>query len=116
MIFKKRTDTQFIILYRYHSTKRNAGRQEIDRAHRAAGGFGIGYHFVIRKDGTIEEGRDVEVVGSHHEEYNHNSIAICLIGSEPSSEQQLAFDGLVKMLTSKYPDALLLEDQGSSEP
>ncbi|MBP9550733.1 MAG: hypothetical protein KBE34_02250, partial [Veillonella sp.] len=29
------------------------------------GWAGIGYHFVIRKDGTIERGRPLSVVGAH---------------------------------------------------
>lgn len=38
---------------------------DIDRWHRAQGMNGIGYHYVVRLDGTVEKGREVEVAGAH---------------------------------------------------
>ncbi len=40
----------------------------------------IGYHFVIRRDGTIEDGRPIEVSGAHTGGRNSNSIGVCLVG------------------------------------
>ena len=40
----------------------------------------IGYHWVIRRDGTIEEGRPEIAVGAHVAGYNHNSIGVALVG------------------------------------
>ena len=40
----------------------------------------IGYHFVIRRDGTLEEGRPVARAGAHVRGHNDNSIGICLVG------------------------------------
>ena len=40
----------------------------------------VGYHYVIKLDGTIQKGRDVSVVGSHAYRNNKNSIGICYIG------------------------------------
>jgi len=40
----------------------------------------IGYHYVIRRDGTVERGRPVEVAGAHTKGENLTSIGICLIG------------------------------------
>lgn len=45
------------------------------------GWIGIGYHFVVRKDGTIERGRPVDVVGSHAYQNNSDSIGIHLSGN-----------------------------------
>ena len=42
----------------------------------------IGYHFVIRRDGTIETGRDVDKIGSHCLGHNTNSIGICYVGGK----------------------------------
>ena len=39
---------------------------DIDRWHRAQGMNGIGYHYVVRLDGTVEKGREVEVAGYRH--------------------------------------------------
>ena len=54
--------------------------KEIDRWHRARGFLEIGYHFVIKRDGTIEEGRTIQETGAHAKKYNHKSIGICLVG------------------------------------
>lgn len=56
------------------------GRAEIDRWHKAKGWAGIGYHFVIRRDGTIEPGRKLDIPGAHVEGYNTKSLGICLVG------------------------------------
>ena len=47
----------------------------------------IGYNYVIRRDGTVEGGRDLDNDGDHFEEigahvrgYNSKSIGICLVG------------------------------------
>lgn len=45
------------------------------------GWAGIGYHFYVRKDGTIYEGRTVEYVGAHATNNNSNSIGVCFEGN-----------------------------------
>lgn len=52
----------------------------------------VGYHYVIRRDGTIEKGRKLEVVGSHVYGYNKNSIGICLVGGKPIGKQKKNID------------------------
>ena len=42
--------------------------------------FGIGYHYVIRRDGTIEPGRPEWMVGAHCLNHNAHSIGICYEG------------------------------------
>ena len=44
----------------------------------------IGYHFVIDRDGEIEDGRRVFQPGAHTYGHNANSIGICLIGGHGS--------------------------------
>jgi N-acetylmuramoyl-L-alanine amidase len=56
------------------------GVEEIRRWHRESGWFDIGYHYVIRRDGTIETGRDTETPGAHARGFNDKSIGICLVG------------------------------------
>ena len=40
----------------------------------------IGYHWVIRRDGTVEEGRPEDCAGAHAKGHNNTSIGICLVG------------------------------------
>ena len=67
-----------------HCSATRAGQDftaaDIDRWHRARGFRSIGYHFVIRLDGTIEPGRDVSLDGAHCTGWNRRSIGICYVG------------------------------------
>lgn len=56
------------------------GAFQIDEWHKKQGWAGIGYHFVIRRNGEIENGRPVEVTGAHCQGQNRDSIGICLVG------------------------------------
>jgi len=40
----------------------------------------VGYHRIIRRDGTLENGRSFGVAGAHCKGHNHDSIGICLVG------------------------------------
>ena len=87
---------------------------DIDRWHKARGWSGIGYHYVIKLDGTIEKGRHVSRAGAHAYGYNKHSIGLCYIGGvdmegEPSDtrtpEQKRAMDIFILMLKDDYKGA-----------
>lgn len=56
------------------------GASDIDLWHRARGMRKIGYHYVVRLDGTIEQGRQLDEVGAHCRNHNKESVGICYIG------------------------------------
>ena len=56
------------------------GADEIRGWHKERGWDDIGYHAVIRRDGTIEPGRPVEISGAHAQGHNADSIGVCLVG------------------------------------
>ena len=89
----------------------------IDRWHRQRGFFKIGYHYVIKRDGVIEKGRDEEEVGAHVQNYNTGSIGICLAGGVDkkmnpennfTDEQFKSLEGLLEDLLKRYPKAEIL--------
>jgi N-acetylmuramoyl-L-alanine amidase len=53
---------------------------DITRWHKERGFSDIGYHYVIYRDGSVHNGRDVSRTGAHCEGYNANSIGICYVG------------------------------------
>ena len=53
---------------------------EINRWHLKKGWSGIGYHYVVLLDGTIEYGRSIYKQGAHVKGENEGSIGICYIG------------------------------------
>ena len=52
----------------------------IDHEHRKRGFFGVGYHYFIRRDGTIEKGRNDDRPGAHVRHHNHYTLGICMAG------------------------------------
>ena len=57
---------------------------EINRWHLKRGWNGIGYHYVVLLDGTIEYGRSIYKQGAHVKGENEGSIGICYIGGVES--------------------------------
>ena len=91
---------------------------QIDTWHRQRGfHLGIGYHYVIRRNGEIEPGRPEYMVGAHCRNHNAHSIGICYEGGldirgQPADtrtlEQKLAMLHLLEVLHRRYPKALIL--------
>lgn len=54
--------------------------QQLRRDHQQRGFCDIGYHFYIRKDGTMTQHRMILEVGAHCIPYNKCSIGICYEG------------------------------------
>ncbi|MCF2871188.1 N-acetylmuramoyl-L-alanine amidase [Octadecabacter sp. G9-8] len=66
----------------------------MDRWHRERGWSGVGYHLFIRKDGTLEAGRDLERAPAAQSGHNRGSIAICLHGLKLEKFTTAQFDTL----------------------
>ena len=58
----------------------DVGVAEIDDWHRQKGWQGCGYHFVVRLDGSVEVGRDLNRAGAHCKDHNPFSIGIAYVG------------------------------------
>ncbi|PNH21086.1 peptidoglycan recognition family protein [Megasphaera hutchinsoni] len=76
-----RLETKRIIMHHVGGTNREAKAEEIHQWHLQNGWAGIGYHFIIHKDGSIEQGRPIEMIGAHCYRYNSDSVGICSIGN-----------------------------------
>lgn len=118
MNYKTRTGTDFIIIH-CSATRSNAdiGAADIDKWHRQQGWLAIGYHYVIRRDGTIENGRPENTVGSHARGVNSRSVGICMVGGVDAKfkpednftdEQRASVLKLVKELKVEYPSAKVI--------
>ena len=98
---RKKTDT--IIL---HHAVYNGDVEGIDRIHKNKDYTCIGYHFYVRKDGTIYRGRQEDAVGAHAYGSNSTSLGICAEGNFEedimSAEQKNSIIELVGYLKGKY--------------
>lgn len=56
------------------------GVKEIRKLHMQNGWSDVGYHYIIRRDGTVEKGRTDTTPGAHARGYNLYSLGICLVG------------------------------------
>jgi N-acetylmuramoyl-L-alanine amidase len=53
---------------------------DLETQHRRRGFNGTGYHYYIRKDGTVHLTRPIERIGAHVKGFNSNSVGICYEG------------------------------------
>ena len=90
---------------------------EIDSWHRKRGWKCIGYHYVIRRDGSIEKGRPESEVGAHCKNHNSHSIGVCYEGGLDANgrpadtrtdAQKASLHALLKELKVSYPNALIV--------
>lgn len=54
--------------------------EDIHKTHIALGMDGIGYHYIIRRDGTLQRGRPADVIGDHTSSFNDLTLSIALVG------------------------------------
>ena len=71
----------------HHTASHDVSAATIDRWHKERGFDGIGNHFVIRKDGSIEEGRGLHKQGAHAKGRN-NRVGIVLTGYDSFTNRQ----------------------------
>ena len=81
--------------------------EEIHRIHQIGNGWaGIGYHYVIRKNGQVEIGRPDWAIGSHAYGYNSHSIGVHVCGNfeiaKPTEYQVESLAYLLGWLCDEY--------------
>ena len=91
---------------------------QIDSWHRDRGfKFGVGYHYVIRRDGSIEAGRPEWMVGAHCVNHNKYSIGVCYEGGldargQPADTRTAAQKATLRQLLTdlhrRYPRAVIV--------
>lgn len=113
----ERKETKYIVVHSSESTpKDDFDVNDIDTQHRKDGLFSCAFHKIIKRDGTIQNGRDIKIAGAHIADgslklSNKNSIGICLVGGQSTNgqpdcnytfKQYTALVNLVKKLKQDY--------------
>lgn len=101
-----------------HCTATPEGRDhtigDVRKWHKERGFTDVGYHYLIRLDGTVEAGRPIEQAGAHVRGHNHDSIGIAYVGGcdtnmKPKDtrthEQCVAMFELLGNLQNQFPNA-----------
>ena len=115
-----RQETSYIVIHCSQTRpSQKIGAREIDRWHRERGWLKIGYGVVIKRDGTIEQGREDDEVQAAVSDQNPQSFNLALIGGakeedwkQPednfTAEQWEALKKELTRLVKKYPDARIV--------
>lgn len=131
-----KTKTKIVIHCADTYAHMNVGAAEIRSWHLARGWSDIGYHYVIKRNGTLETGRDrdndgkiLEETGAHVYGHNTGTLGICLIGGKGAHngpednftvDQWTTLRTLVLLLSEVYPKAKIFGhtelDKGKSCP
>lgn len=102
----ERSYTDMIVIHHTGGNDIDASAEQIHGWHLNNGWAGIGYHYVIRKDGTIERGRPEWAIGSHAYGENSHTIGIHLSGefdsAEPTNEQVEKCAMLIADIADRY--------------
>lgn len=101
-----RTKTDMVVIHHTgNSTDDDLSAEEINASHQAQGWTCIGYHYVIRKDGTIEEGRPHWTVAAHAYGFNSHTIGIHVCGNfEIGDPTQAQIESLAMLLANVCDD------------
>lgn len=90
----------------HHTAVDNLTPENINEDHKRRGYGGIGYHFYIRKDGSVYRGREEKLEGAHTIGRNYDSIGICIEGNfeneELSETQERSLVMLIADMIIKY--------------
>ena len=107
-----RQETSYIVIHcsQTRPSMKDVDAKWIDRIHRSNGWLKIGYAIVIKRDGTIERGRDDDEVQAAVKGYNHTSFNLCLIGG---AKEEDGFE--TKTTTEKSNSDATSEIQASSD-
>ena len=91
--------------------------EDLEAIHRRRGFRGIGYHYYIRRDGTVVNTRALELVGAHAKGHNAHSIGICYEGGLDSNHkpsdtrtlpQKASLVALLRELKQMFPNVLVV--------
>lgn len=115
LLKSKRRITEIIV----HCTATPEGKdytiKDITAWHKQRGFSTIGYHYVVYRDGSVHNGRDVNVAGAHCTGHNAHSIGVCYVGGlakdgktpkdTRTNVQKASLEILLRKLRTLYPTA-----------
>jgi hypothetical protein len=112
-----------IVIHHIGDPPRDVSASEVHGWHLGNGWAGIGYHYLIRREGTIERGRPEEYIGSHAQGFNTGSIGINFAGNMeimPVTPEQIESGAMLMAdICLRYgmvPDGVSVVGHGSLMP
>lgn len=95
------------ILIHHTVTKHDATPDDIAKLHKDRGWAGIGYHFVITKDGVVHYVGDISTARAHVANKNEKFLGVTMVGDFtkhlPSDDQIISTHDLCKFFLTQTP-------------
>ncbi|AUQ74742.1 MULTISPECIES: N-acetylmuramoyl-L-alanine amidase [Phaeobacter] len=124
MSYKPDGQVKYIVIhYSATAVEDDVSADDIDRMHKRRGFREIGYHWYIRKSGSIEMGRDLSQpgrfeAGAHSKGENSISVGICFEGGVRKGAMNTGFDSrtpaqtramieLIDKMSERFPGAVV---------
>lgn len=118
--YKKRRLTDITGIVIHHSASDVGGPREFANWHIKRGWPGIGYHFVILPDGTVNQTNDLDTISYHVADHNTANIGICMVGNlshHPATTQQMtSLKGLIAHLKKELGKDLIVKGHRDYNP
>ena len=102
--------TEFVTHWTATFQNQNIGAEDVHEWHRDRNFSGCGYHYVIQRDGKLQRGRPLNIVGAHSKAFGHNrySIGVAFVGgfncpsNTPNPERFLSSDSFTEEQWNTY--------------
>lgn len=120
-MFQKPNRTVFVIFI-HCSASDNPDHDDVEvmrQWHMEKGWSDVGYHYFIKKDGTLQKGRDLERIPAAQKNYNTGSIAICLHGLDKDKFTPAQFHTLLDLcdaINEAYPGGIQIRGHCEVNP
>lgn len=114
IVKSKRTITKIVIHCLQTPVQRADSAEDVHQWHLDKNWSGIGYHYVIQADGTLQVGRGIDYDGAHVYQHNKNTIGVAMAGGMTvdkviaentfTKDTLYVLDDLIRKLMCMYPD------------
>lgn len=113
---RPKTDT-IIVTSTQTDTSSDLDVDDIDKLHRLeCYQYGIGHHFVIRRNGRLQRGRPISKIGGHLAGWDQRAVTVCLVGGAVkghlednfTSAQRQSLENCIDLVDKSYPNCQVI--------
>lgn len=97
---KKRTETEGIHLY-FRPDLEHTPQSAIEKEEKRKGGFHLGYHYILRRSGYLEQGIPIDTYASPDLDAYKTCVCILVTTEKLTAAQKLTLENLQKELDLK---------------
>ena len=108
MAMVERKETKYVVIHCADTpADMDVGAADIRRWHVDERGWDdVGYHWIVKRSGQLEPGRDQRLQGSHALAVNSKSIGVCLVGrgDNYTEDQMYTLHNVIQTIRDMHPE------------